>query len=266
MMIKITPTSLLLSFFLLSSSLAKPVSWHIQESRTSAPAGFSHVGPAPSDQLLTMSINLAQSNLAGLQSALDKAADPASSTFRQWLSTDEVNAYSAPTPETYNSVTQWLGSNGVKYENSTTSGDWLKVTVPVSQASTLFNAQFNVYKHEASGKESVRTLEYSLPAEVRGLVGAVHPTTSFSGPSRGPPVLALAPKPQPIISNGTTPSSDAVPASCSSAITPACLQALYSIPTTAASGNANGGIGVAGMDDQYANKVSPIAYACALNY
>lgn len=46
--------------------------------------------------------------------------------------------------------------------------------------------------------------------------------------------------------------SRAVPASCASTITPACLQALYGIPTTKATQSTNK-LAVSGFIDQFAN-------------
>lgn len=77
-------------FSLLAGALATPMSWVVHESRESAPQGYAHSGPAPLDHVLSMRINLAQSNVAGLESALEAASSPSSSTFRQWLSTEEV--------------------------------------------------------------------------------------------------------------------------------------------------------------------------------
>ena len=56
--------------------------------------------------------------------------------------------------------------------------------------------------------------------------------------------------PPTILANLTT---DAVPSSCASTITPACLQALYGIPTTSNAISTNI-LGVSGFIEQYANK------------
>lgn len=47
--------------------------------------------------------------------------------------------------------------------------------------------------------------------------------------------------------------SDAVPASCATTITPACLQAIYGVPTTAATQSSNT-LAVSGYIDQWANE------------
>ncbi|KAF7986027.1 hypothetical protein HWV62_41376 [Athelia sp. TMB] len=221
-MFSISRTTVLLA--LLACAWATPMNWVVQESRDAVPQGYVRSSAAPAEHVLSMRINLAQNNLAGLEQALEAASSPSSPSFP---------------------VTSWLSSNNIDYKFATTAGDWISFDVPVSTASTLFNADFSVFTHTASGKTSVRTLEYSLPAAVQGYIGAVTPTTSFSGPSRGPAVLTPA--------NAKRVSDTTPPSSCSSAITPACLQDLYNIPTTAATAKGNS-LGVAGMDDQYANK------------
>lgn len=57
----------------------------------------------------------------------------------------------------------------------------------------------------------------------------------------------MPPKVQP----ATNLTTDAVPASCASTITPACLQALYGIPTAPATQSSNK-LGVSGFIDQFA--------------
>ena len=63
----------------------------VQEKRSTAPAGFAHVGAAPDDRVLSMRINLAMGDRAGLEEALIQAATPGSAMFRQWLSKEEVS-------------------------------------------------------------------------------------------------------------------------------------------------------------------------------
>lgn len=59
------------------------------------------------------------------------------------------------------------------------AGDWLGFTVPVSKANEMFDADFSVFKHVASGKESIRTLSYSIPASLDSHLNFVHPTTKY---------------------------------------------------------------------------------------
>ena len=85
----LSSTTVLLA--LLASALATPTGWVVQESRQSTPQGYAHLSAAPDDHILSMRVNLAQRNLPGLESALEAASSPSSPTFRQWLSTEQVN-------------------------------------------------------------------------------------------------------------------------------------------------------------------------------
>ena len=62
----------------------------LQEARTAAPTSFTQLGPAPSDHVLRMRINLAMNDRDGLEAKLTEAATPGSASFRQWLSKEEV--------------------------------------------------------------------------------------------------------------------------------------------------------------------------------
>lgn len=84
----LSSTTVLLAF--LACAWATPLGWVVQESRESVPQGYVRSSAAPANHVLSMRINLAQSNLAGLESALEAASSPSSPSFRQWLSTEQV--------------------------------------------------------------------------------------------------------------------------------------------------------------------------------
>ncbi|KZV66821.1 family S53 protease [Peniophora sp. CONT] len=199
----------------------------LQEARSSAPATFTRISAAPSDQVLNMRINLAMNDRDGLEAKLMEAATPGSASFRQWLSKDDVESFSKPSAarETTKAVTDWLSSHSIEATPMTPAGDWLKIEVPVSKANELFNTEFSTFRHIATGDESVRTLEYSVPADLEGLIKVVHPTTSFFGPLRGEHIVR--------VSTSQLGERATAPASCDAEITPTCLQALYNMPDTA---------------------------------
>ena len=74
---------------------------------------------------------------------------------------------------------------------------------------------------------------------------------SFTRPLTGP-AFKIAPRKN-IQTPAVNRTSDAVPASCESEITPACLQALYGIPSTPASVSSNQ-LAVSGFIEQFANQ------------
>ncbi|KAJ7041982.1 subtilisin-like protein [Mycena alexandri] len=225
---------------------AKPLNDNliVHERREAVPEGFAAVGAAPATQTLNLRVNLVQNNLAGLEAAVNAAADPSSASYGQWLSKEAVEAFARPSDETTAAVTQWLSDNGIESTPISAAGDWLSIAVPVAKANELLKADFSVFTHTASGQESIRTLEYSIPASLQQHIKLFTPTTSFTTSRRAGPVL---------IKSDAKPTPLATAASCSSTITPACLQSMYKIPTTAAT-NKSSTIGVAGFDDQFANQ------------
>ncbi|KAJ7765733.1 subtilisin-like protein [Mycena metata] len=225
---------------------AKPLNDNliVHERRDAVPEGFAAVGAAPAAQTLNLRINLVQNDLAGLEAALNAAADPISASYGQWLSKEQVEAFARPSDETTAAVTQWLSDNGIESTPVSAVGDWLSIAVPVAKANELLKADFSVFTHTASGEQSIRTLEYSIPASLQEHINLFTPTTSFTTSRRAGPVL---------VKSDVKVAPLATAASCSSTITPTCLQSMYKIPTTAAT-NTSSTIGVAGFDDQFANK------------
>ncbi|KAF9009885.1 family S53 protease [Cyathus striatus] len=212
------------------------------ESRTSIPNGFVKANAAPADQVLTLRINLAQNDMAGLEKALFDVSTPGSALYGQHLSKEEVDAFVAPSSETVSLVNEWLSSNGITATPISPAGDWLEFTVPVSKANAMLGADFNVFSHQPSGKQIVRTLAYSIPANLKDHVDLIHPTTAFDNLSSPPPFVTM---PKPLVSR-------AVNASCNTLVTPGCLQQLYGIPAAKATQKSST-LGVSGFIEQFAN-------------
>ena len=74
----------------------------------------------------------------------------------------------------------WLEENGVTAETISPAGDWLAFRIPVSKANKMLNTTFTVFRHDASGEETVRTLSYSVPADLVPHVDLVHPTVRYA--------------------------------------------------------------------------------------
>ncbi len=59
-------------------------------------------------------------------------------------------------------------------------GDWIKFSIPVSQANTLLDADFTIFNHSETGKQYTRTLAYSIPVALQGHIDLIHPTIRYS--------------------------------------------------------------------------------------
>ncbi|KAI0294255.1 subtilisin-like protein [Multifurca ochricompacta] len=232
------------------------------------PSGFVSKGPAPTSQVLKLRLALVQNNIKGLEDALMAVSSPGSPKYRQFLTKEETEAFVAPTPESVDAVTSFLSAHGITATKGSPAGDWLNIDVTVAQADALFDGQFTTFEHTASGTTSVRSLGYSIPASLKGHLDFVHPTITFPQDPNHQPVFSI-PIPRRASLEARKPggniTTDAVPASCASEVTPACLQALYGIPATMArpTGELNR-IGVSGFFQQFPNKADLKSFLTSL--
>jgi tripeptidyl-peptidase-1 len=95
----------------------------------------------------------------------------------------------------------------------------------VAKANELLSTDFSVFTHLESGMTSIRTLAYSIPRALQGHIDFVHPTTSFTRPLASRAKFAAVRPAAPSVVNAN-PLANAVPASCATLITPACLQVI----------------------------------------
>ncbi|KAJ7738963.1 subtilisin-like protein [Mycena metata] len=204
----------------------------LHETRPTAPSGFISHGPAPPGDLLTLRVALTSNNVAGLEEKLMSLATPGSSEFRQWLSMADVKAFVKPSPETVSAFHAFTSRNNLTSTVISPNEDWVSISLPVSRASELFGAQFELFSHPSLANNLTRTLSVSLPSELVGHVDVIHPTTAFHSPKtrRVPPVKS---------DRQLEKRVGSAPVSCNTSIpgnfmTPACLQLLYGIPTTPA--------------------------------
>ncbi|TFY65280.1 hypothetical protein EVJ58_g2064 [Rhodofomes roseus] len=247
--------SLLLGLLLPALSSGNPArrSMQVQESRPSPPSGYTLTGPANPDTVLTFRLALTQSDYDGLIDALYDVSMPSSANYGEWLSKEGVQTYMAPTIESISAVNAWLSENGLQSKVISAAGDWLSVPMPVSTANDLLGADFSIFTHSASGKQAVRTLAYSIPTDLTDHLALVHPTVSFPNPYGYMPITNFS-------SSGLTSTRDGDTGPCDvNSITPACLQWLYSIPTTPATSKDNV-LAVTGYVEQWPSEADLSAF------
>ncbi|EMD37277.1 hypothetical protein CERSUDRAFT_113931 [Gelatoporia subvermispora B] len=230
---------------LICLAAAKPVarSLEIHEARSTAPSQFAQTGPASPDTVLNLRLSLRSNDVEGLQNTLLEISDPASASYAQWLSKEEVEKFVAPSAEAVDAVTSWLQENGLTATQTSPAGDWFTVSLPVSKANELLNADFSVFEHMETGAQAIRTLQYSIPAGFQQHISLIHPTVQFPVELTGGPMSAV---PLDITSEAF------VSESCIGIITPQCIQQLYGVPTTPAKDKRNQ-IGISAFQSEYAN-------------
>ncbi|KAI1783842.1 Pro-kumamolisin, activation domain-containing protein [Ganoderma leucocontextum] len=179
----------------------------LHETRQGVPSGFSHTGSADPNQTLKLHLALVQGNVAELERKLYDVSTPSSSNYGKHLSKSEVHQLVAPAQGSIDAVNGWLKENRITAKTISATGDWLSFEVPVSTANELFDTEFSIFKHNDTGMEAVRTLSYSIPAELQGHLDLVHPTVTFPNPKGHLPVFQ-APAIYNIPSDAVTQSSN----------------------------------------------------------
>jgi tripeptidyl-peptidase-1 len=160
----------------------------------------------------------------------------------------KVKAFVKPSPETVSAFRAFTSRNNLTSTAISSNEDWVSISLPVSRANQLFGAQFELFSHPSLANNLTRTLSVSLPSELVGHVDVIHPTTAFHYPKTR--------RLQPVKSDRQLEKrAGSPPVSCNTSIpsnvmTPACLQALYGIPTAPAT-QANNTILVTGYVSQW---------------
>ncbi|KAI1796803.1 family S53 protease-like protein [Ganoderma leucocontextum] len=213
----------------------------LHEKVNTAPHGFVSIGSAQPEQTISLRIALAQADKNAIVDALYSVSDPSSSKYGQHLSKADVEALVAPSQDTKDAVGSWLRDNGLNATTISPAGDWIAINVPVSQANTLFEANFSTFAHQDTpSKQFIRTLSYALPQSLQGHVDLVHPTVIFPEPADLAPTQSKTKRAfHSLVERGG-------PSSCAKGTTPACLQDLYKIPTKPATHKDNS-LGVTGF-------------------
>ncbi|PIL32648.1 hypothetical protein GSI_05352 [Ganoderma sinense ZZ0214-1] len=198
-----------------------------------------------------MVVGLRPANITGLHSTLLDVSDPTSPNYGKHLSNDEARAFVAPAPETVQAVTGWLAQHNITANAASPSGDVLQMAVDVNTANALLNANYVASSHPDTGSTVYTTDSYSIPPELEEHLAFVYPTTNIlpaivSNPSVTKISLAKH-------SRRTRSKRAAIPSSCTTTITPQCLQAIYNIPATPATAPGNS-IGVSGFANEVANQ------------
>ncbi|KAF7304219.1 Serine protease S53 [Mycena indigotica] len=227
----------------------------VHETVKAIPRGFAHAGSVAPSQEVTLRIALAHTDITALEKVTYDISNPASANYGQHLTAEKIAEYVKPPAETLSAVNAWLDSHGISAKSVSAAGDILQITVPVKTANSLLAADFVQFQHIESGKKSVRTLKYSVPAELQSSIKFIHPTVAFVPPLKGiPGVTAINHVPETKREEFVELQGRAVPSSCASIVTPACVQALYGVPATKSNHSATGNtLGVSGYIDQFAN-------------
>ncbi|KZO94442.1 subtilisin-like protein [Calocera viscosa TUFC12733] len=243
---------LLLAHFALCSPLSRPhstsASYTVKESLPAPPPGWAAYSRAPGNHQLKLKIGLTQARFGELEQALWEVSTPGHERYGMHLGKEEVEELVKPLEDSLALVDAWLEEHGIPLSalSRSPAQDWVTLMLPVSAAEQLLNTEYHVFRHTPSGDYLVRALQYSLPAHLHAHIDVIQPSTTFA---------RLQPKRRSLhgerISLGS--SAAAIPTSCNSTITPACLKEIYNVGTYTPSATSGNILGIAGYLEEWAN-------------
>lgn len=209
------------------------------------------------ESTLSMRIHLAQQNVAAFEQKVIDLSTPDHPTYGDHMDTHEIKRMLQPTQQTITNVLTWLEAAGIS-QHVAVEHDWINMNVTVAQAEKLLNTKYSYFRDEDDKKTILRTLSYSLPAELHEHILLVQPTTMFGmRPMRNwiqkieeLPVSILQANHKKVPPGPTGPVLDV--AACNATITPECLQALYNFKGYKAKVPEKNSIGVNGFLEQIA--------------
>ncbi|KAI1200278.1 subtilisin-like protein [Nemania serpens] len=226
------------------------------ESLPGVPAGWTKLRDATSSQLIKLRIALEQPNLALFEQTLYDVSTPQHVLYGKHLSREEVRDLVKPSEGSAAAVLGWLRAAGIDEADIEEDGEWVNFKTTVARAADLLDAEFSVYRHVGTVKESVRTLRYSVPEDIRSHITMIQPTTRFGQvrPQRiqTSHVFEQSELASHVQGAGKISTQHLNATFCNSTITPECLRALYKIGDAKADPGAPGFLGVNGFLEQYA--------------
>lgn len=134
--------------------------------------------PAPSDTMLTMSINLNPTNRAELERLLAAQQDPSSPDYHRWLKRGEFDQRFGPDPAVRAAITQWLEQKGFKLASPTSDQNVVRFRGTIAQAQDAFAVA--IYSSDG-GKHYGNLGDPSIPSQFADAIGFVDGLDNLRG-------------------------------------------------------------------------------------
>jgi tripeptidyl-peptidase-1 len=206
-------------------------------------------------RMIWIRIQLVQQNVGDFENRLLDMSDPDSRNYGKHMSSDQIRMMLAPHEDTTSAVMNWLQEKGLA-ERAVVKHDSVKLRLTVAEAEDLLQADYKLYQNQETGQEVLRTLEYSVPEDVKKHISLVQPTTMFGLRQMTSHVREVEGAPKSLMEkdesrvNFKTEAKGLNLAACNTTITPTCLAELYGFAGYNPSGR--GAIGISGFLEQYA--------------
>ncbi|KAF8247786.1 hypothetical protein K440DRAFT_661121 [Wilcoxina mikolae CBS 423.85] len=151
------------------------------EKVSSIPNGWHELATAPSPStLLNLRIYLATSH-SDLEQELLAVSDPTHERYGQHHSRQSLLAFTKSADQTVDAVEAWLNESKLTF---TVDGDVIKVRLIVAEAEALLQTSYATYYQDDDDERTVvRTLQYSVPVEIKQYIAMGEHDTGMSCPT-----------------------------------------------------------------------------------
>src|SRR5271154_5697947 len=123
---------------------------HVRPAVTTGQAQF--LNRLPATQSLRIDIVLPLRDQAGLEAFLQQLYDPASPSYRRFLTVPEFTARFGPSQDDYDAVVQYATSNGFTVVGGSRDGMDVQLEGSVANIETAFNVSMGVYQHPTESR------------------------------------------------------------------------------------------------------------------
>ncbi len=110
------------------------------------------IGRLPADQVMNLDIVLPLRDQAGLKSLLSDIYNPASPSYRRFLTVQEFTSKFGPSQEDYDAVVIFAKSNGLTIVGGTRDGMDVQVKAPVAAVEAAFHVNMSTYQHPTENR------------------------------------------------------------------------------------------------------------------
>jgi tripeptidyl-peptidase-1 len=206
-------------------------------------------GHVDADRSFKLRIHLKNRNIASFHKQVYDISTPGHPSYGRHQTREELNALLAPSKESFNLVAEWIEEEGLS-EIAKIENDWIVLDSTIGDVEELLQTEFKLYKNTETGKTTVRTTEYSLPAALHAHVDIIAPTIKFSTPSaQRSMIIKDMTIPASALDN---PHSGLDPVACNTTITPQCIKSLYNFNHFRGSRRNGNQFALAGFLEEYA--------------
>ena len=110
------------------------------------------VGGLPADQIMTLDVVMPVRDQASLEALVKQVADPASPSYRHYLTVGEFTARFGPAQADYDALVQFLKAKGFTVVGGTRDSMDVAVKGPVSAVESAFNVRMLTYRHPTENR------------------------------------------------------------------------------------------------------------------